>query len=145
MTRTERSHTLRALLKDRSEARNGMDSSVPKGGAGAYNWGSLDYELDYENAAMVDEFEDQAAEGDDDDEGEAPLARPSHPRPKKPVAVRRMSSGVTDQDRENAIRIRKNALKSNNGEINLADIARSSVAVSGSPPKGNPLASSSIF
>jgi hypothetical protein len=66
MTRTERSHSLRALVKDRSEARNGMDSSVPKGGAGAHNWGSIHSEYDHENAAIADEddeFEDQAAGG----------------------------------------------------------------------------------
>jgi hypothetical protein len=62
MTRTERSHSLRALVKDRSEARNGMDSSVPKGGAGAHNWGSLGSELLYENAETYDS-EDQAAGG----------------------------------------------------------------------------------
>lgn len=62
MTRTERSQSLRALVKDRSEARNGMDSSVPKGGAGAHNWGSVDFELDYENAATYD-VEDQATGG----------------------------------------------------------------------------------
>ena len=73
MTRTERSQSLRALLKDRSEARNGMDSSVPKGGAGAYNWGSIDSEFDYENAALADEaaeFDDQAEEAG----GKRPLA-----------------------------------------------------------------------
>lgn len=61
MTRTERSHSLRALARDRSEARNGMDTSVPKGGAGAHNWGSI-----LENGGIVDEgdeFEDQAAGG----------------------------------------------------------------------------------
>lgn len=66
MTRTERSHSLRALVKDRSEARNGMDSSVPKGGAGGHNWGSVRSELAYESAAMIDEsfeFDDQAAGG----------------------------------------------------------------------------------
>jgi hypothetical protein len=66
MTRTERSHSLRALLKDRSEARNGMDTSLPKGGAGAHNWGSLDSEYDHENNAIADEVEereDQAAAG----------------------------------------------------------------------------------
>jgi len=73
MTRTERSHSLRALLKDRSEARNGMDSSVPKGGAGAHNWGTLERELEYENAAIADEAaetEDQRVEAD----GKRPLA-----------------------------------------------------------------------
>lgn len=59
-------------------------------------------------------------------------------------------SSVTDEDRENAIKVRKNALKSNGSmyshtiyfliltyptAIDLAAIARSSVAVSGSPPK----------
>jgi hypothetical protein len=64
MTRTERSLSLRALAKDRSEARNGMDSSVPKGGAGAHNWGSLDNEFTLESDAIADEDaerEDQAA------------------------------------------------------------------------------------
>lgn len=44
-----------------------MDSSVPKGGAGAHNWGSLNSELYHENAAIADEVEereDQAAAGD---------------------------------------------------------------------------------
>jgi hypothetical protein len=66
MTRTERSHSLRALLKDRSEARNGMDSSVPKGGAGGHNWGSLDQAR--EITALVDEDADF-------DEGEATRKR----------------------------------------------------------------------
>lgn len=65
MTRTERSHSLRALIKDRSEARNGMDSSLPKGGAGAHNWGSLESELRHETEGLIDEaaeFNDQADE-----------------------------------------------------------------------------------
>lgn len=65
MTRTERSQSLRALAKDRSGSRNGMDTSTPKGGAGAHNWGSLDSEFRYEDDALLDEaadFEDQAKE-----------------------------------------------------------------------------------
>jgi hypothetical protein len=123
MTRTERSQSLRALAKDRSGSRNGMDTSTPKGGAGGHNWGSLDSELRYEDDALLDEaadFEDQAKET-------------GSPNPTKPAAVRRTSS-VTDEDRANAIKVRKNALKSD-GTIDLAAIARSSVAVSGSPPK----------
>ncbi|KAH9993324.1 hypothetical protein BJV74DRAFT_962225 [Russula compacta] len=148
MTRTERSHSLRALLKDRSEARNGMDSSVPKGGAGAYNWGSIDSEFDYENAAIAD--------GAEEDQAQEPGA--PNPQPQKAVAVRRTSS-VTDEDRENAIKIRKNAL--NGGafplwwktkcvmmtpfqDIDLAAIARSSVAVSCSPPKNDVLTSNTF-
>jgi hypothetical protein len=81
----------------------------------------------------------------------------SAPTPKKPAAVRRTSS-VTDEDRENALKIRKNALKSDGSmssypysalslvlttdtAIDLAAIARSSVAVSGSPPKDNAIMS----
>jgi len=41
-----------------------MDSSVPKGGAGAYNWGSIDAEYDHENVATIDE-------ADGDSEGAA--------------------------------------------------------------------------
>jgi len=65
MTRTERSQSLRALIKDRSEARNGMDTSLPKGGAGSHNWGSLQSEYNYEAAAIDDEaaeLNDQAGE-----------------------------------------------------------------------------------
>ena len=58
MTRTERSQSLRALAKDRSGSRNGMDMSVPKGGAGAHNWGSLDSETRYEDQALDDEAAD---------------------------------------------------------------------------------------
>jgi len=97
--------------------------SIPKGGAGGHNWGSLDSELRYEDDALLDEaadFEDRAKET-------------GSPNPTKPAAVRRTSS-VTDEDRANAIKVRKNALKSD-GTIDLAAIARSSVAVSGSPPK----------
>ncbi|KAF8273652.1 hypothetical protein EI94DRAFT_1676273 [Lactarius quietus] len=127
MTRTERSQSLRALAKDRSGSRNGMDMSVPKGGAGAHNWGSLGAEFLHETTALDDEaaeFEDQAKE----------TGSPK-PTPKKPAAVRRTSS-VTDEDRENALKVRQNALKSK-GTIDLAAIARSSAAVSGSPPKDN--------
>lgn len=73
----------------------------------------------------------------------------------------RRTSSITDEDRENAIKIRKNALKSNGGafplwrktvcvmmtpfqDIDLAAIARSSVAVSSSPPKDNVLASNTL-
>ena len=126
MTRTERSQSLRALIKDRSEARNGMDSSLPKGGAGSHNWGSLESEYEHETAAMDDETgepKDQAGEAG----GKRRLAdvqlRPQvltpcpaapNSQPKKPAPARRTSS-VTDEDRENALKIRKNALKSNGG------------------------------
>ena len=122
MTRTERSQSLRALIKDRSEARNGMDSSLPKGGAGSHNWGSLDFEYEHETPAMDDEtgeLKDQVGEVG----GKRRLAdvqlRPQVLTPcpaapdsqsKKPTPARRTSS-VTDEDRENALKIRTNALK----------------------------------
>jgi len=67
MTRTERAVSPRALMKDRSEARNGLDSGLRKGGAGAHNWGSLDDEARYEFEALRDEeadFEEAAKDGD---------------------------------------------------------------------------------
>ena len=71
-------------------------------------------------------------------------------------------SSVTDEDRENAIKIRKNAFKNNGGMffyetafdcpiitpfkgIDLADIARSSSAVSGSPPSDSSIGFVSRF
>ncbi|KAG8731025.1 hypothetical protein FRC11_005340 [Ceratobasidium sp. 423] len=44
MTRTERASYPRAVLKDRSEARNGMDRSLKKGGA-AGGWGTIQDEI----------------------------------------------------------------------------------------------------
>ena len=65
MTRTERSQSLRALAKDRSVSRSGMDMSTPKNGAGAHNWGALNFEGYLEAEALDDEgadFADQAKE-----------------------------------------------------------------------------------
>ena len=60
MTRTARASYPNAINKDRSEAKNGMDKHIPKRGAGPYNWGSLEDELEIETAA----FEDEQAELD---------------------------------------------------------------------------------
>ena len=65
MTRTERATSLRALLKDRSEARNGLDTSMRKGGAGAHNWGALSDEARLERDARADgddEYEKERGE-----------------------------------------------------------------------------------
>lgn len=61
MTRTARASYPSAVNKDRSEAKNGMDKHIPKGGAGPHNWGSLEDEYQLESAALDDEqaeFED---------------------------------------------------------------------------------------
>lgn len=72
MTRTERATSPRALMKDRSEARNGYDNSLRKGGAGAHNWGSLDDEGRFEREGLDDEAEDFEAANK---EGEAGAGR----------------------------------------------------------------------
>ncbi|KAI0314681.1 hypothetical protein OF83DRAFT_1267203 [Amylostereum chailletii] len=132
MTRTERSLSPRALLKDRSEARNGYDSSMRKGGAGAHNWGSLEDEARYEDEA----FEDGAAEFAEEGGQRAKAQAQDTETATKPVPVRRVS-GATEEEREQALKVRQNALKGNN--IDLGSIARSSVAVSGSPPRVEPI------
>ena len=55
MTRTARAAYPRAVNKDRSESRSGLDPSLRKSGAGHHNWGSLADELHLEEAAIDDE------------------------------------------------------------------------------------------
>jgi hypothetical protein len=65
MTRTERASFPRALGRDRSESKSGLDKSIRKNGAGQHNWGSLADEGDFESAALEDEageFEEAATE-----------------------------------------------------------------------------------
>lgn len=55
MTRTERATSPRAIIKDRSESKTGIDKRTPKGGAGTHNWGSLMDERILEDAAAYDQ------------------------------------------------------------------------------------------
>lgn len=55
MTRTERATSPRAIIKDRSESKTGIDKRTPKGGAGTHNWGSLMDERNLEDAAAYDQ------------------------------------------------------------------------------------------
>ena len=55
MTRTARAAYPRAVIKDRSESRTGLDPSIRKSGAGHHNWGSLADELRLEEEAINDE------------------------------------------------------------------------------------------
>jgi hypothetical protein len=55
MTRTSRSAFPRAVLRDRSESKSGLDKSIRKNGGGGHNWGSLADEQTLEFAAMDDE------------------------------------------------------------------------------------------
>ncbi|ETW77520.1 hypothetical protein HETIRDRAFT_243856, partial [Heterobasidion irregulare TC 32-1] len=118
MTRTERAVSPRALLKDRSEARNGLDTGLRKGGAGAHNWGALNDEARFEREGADDEESEPR-------DGEGAFAPTTHS-----TCAHRSSVllPVTEEDRENALKVRKNALK--DGVVDLAAIARSSVAVS---------------
>jgi Hyaluronan / mRNA binding family len=58
MTRTARSSFPRAIHKDRSESKSGLDKSLRKNGAGMHNWGSLADERHLEFAAIEDEAPD---------------------------------------------------------------------------------------
>ncbi len=58
MTRTERATSPRAIIKDRSESKSGMNKHTPKGGAGTHNWGSLMNERDLEDAALYDRVDE---------------------------------------------------------------------------------------
>jgi hypothetical protein len=62
MTRTARAAYPRAVIKDRSESRTGLDPSIRKSGAGHHNWGSLADELSLEKAADQDEDEEMGEE-----------------------------------------------------------------------------------
>ena len=60
MTRTARSSFPRAIVKDRSESKSGLDKSLRKNGAGMHNWGSLADEEVLEFAAIYDEEQELA-------------------------------------------------------------------------------------
>ena len=71
MTRTERASYPRALNRDRSESRNGLDASLRKRGAGSHNWGSLVDEHRLEATAQDDE-EHEFIEEEEGKSGSAP-------------------------------------------------------------------------
>jgi len=112
MTRTERSLSPRAIIKDRSESKSGMDKALRKGGAGGHNWGNLNDEYLYETEALDDERQESVANKEESAD--------------KPGLTRRTSE-ASEEDLNAAREIRKRALK---GDIDLASIARSSAAVS---------------
>ncbi|KAF8723933.1 Cyclophilin type peptidyl-prolyl cis-trans isomerase/CLD, partial [Rhizoctonia solani] len=121
MTRTERAAYPRAINKDRSEPRNGMDKSMKKGGA-AGGWGTIDDEIavgqdDYEREEGRDEVADDLTN--------------STISGKSPEIPRRSSISMTDEERRDAKDFRAHALK--DGETDLAAIARTSSAASTSP------------
>ena len=69
MTRTARAGFPKAMMRDRSESRSGLDKSMRKNGGGGHNWGSLADERDHEFAALDDDavaLQVTAEEVDDD-------------------------------------------------------------------------------
>ncbi|PIL28843.1 hypothetical protein GSI_08889 [Ganoderma sinense ZZ0214-1] len=129
MTRTARASYPNAINKDRSEAKNGMDKHIPKRGAGPYNWGSLEDELEIETAA----FEDEQAELDE--EAGSPTAKREAERP----ATERRGSALTAEEIKQGIEFRKKALKS--PDTDLASIARTAPVLSTSPTHPVPIVS----
>ncbi|KAF8958986.1 hypothetical protein BDZ97DRAFT_1598059, partial [Flammula alnicola] len=121
MTRTARAAYPRAIIKDRSESRSGLDSSMRKSGAGQHNWGSIADERQLENAALEDVSLDEEESGEPHAATEDLAASSSS-----------TSAGLSQEELEKARQFRKNAFKKT-AEIDLSAIARTSAAV-GSPP-----------
>ncbi|KAH7316398.1 hypothetical protein B0J17DRAFT_349731 [Rhizoctonia solani] len=126
MTRTERATYPRAVNKDRSEARNGMDKSMKKGGA-AGGWGTLEDEI----AVGHDEYNEREEARDEVNDNMTVSSGLSDAR-KSPEMPRRSSITMTEEERRDAKDFRASAFK--HGETDLAAIARTSSAVSTSPP-----------
>jgi hypothetical protein len=119
MTRTERSAFPRALAKDRSESKTGLDKSIRKNGAGAHGWGSLSDEAELEFAALKDE---QLEFGDPRHTNSrryfylrlVQMYLPHHflAGPPKKLSTQRSASSLSEDEVENARQFRKIALKS---------------------------------
>jgi len=135
MTRTARASYPRAIVKDRSLSRTGLDRSVHKHGAGQHNWGSIldhtksfDFD-DGENDIQEDSDEFQLADDTSSSVGTADSTDVSPDGTRKRAA----SINVTEDDRARALQFRKGSFSRN--DIDLAAIARTSAAVSSSPPR----------
>ncbi|QRW13614.1 peptidyl-prolyl isomerase D (cyclophilin D) [Ceratobasidium sp. AG-Ba] len=128
MTRTERAAYPRALAKDRSEARNGYDRSLKKGGAGG--WGTLDDDI----AVQQEDYDAHEREEARDEVNDAvTTSSGASDARKSPELPRRASITMTEEERQNAKEFRTGTFK--HGEVDLAAIARTSAAASTSPPQ----------
>ncbi|KAJ6453582.1 hypothetical protein C8R45DRAFT_1039111 [Mycena sanguinolenta] len=134
MTRTSRSASLRSILKDRSESKTGLNNNLRKNGGGAHNWGSLENERELEFAGIDDGQQELAMDEDlldNDDDSQSAHSDEF----KKPSPVSSPVLELTEADLADARKVRHNAFK--NGALDLAAIARTSAAVSSSPPKSD--------
>ncbi|KAJ7766343.1 hypothetical protein DFH07DRAFT_809649 [Mycena maculata] len=133
MTRTSRSASLRSIIKDRSESKTGLSNNLRKNGGGAHNWGSLENERDLEFAGIDDGQLERDLEDDDDSQSGHSDEPTSYKKPASPVMER------SEEEIATARKFRMNAFK---GEgVDLAAIARTSAAVSSSPPKATVITS----
>ncbi|KAF8499478.1 hypothetical protein BU17DRAFT_102756 [Hysterangium stoloniferum] len=138
MTRTERNITKRAILRDRSESKSGLDKSDRKGGAGAHNWGALNDEKDLELLAKEDN-EDEELSVDEEDTSVLAEAGPpdqslSHDGSLNERRASASAVGLNDQEWQEARQFRAKALKDGS---DLGAIARTSAAVSTSPRRSS--------
>ncbi|KAG6817866.1 hypothetical protein H0H87_001698 [Tephrocybe sp. NHM501043] len=109
MTRTARSAFPRAINRDRSESKSGLDKSIRKNGAGPHSWGSLADERELEFAAMDDEEGEVVEDLSSSDN----LSTSSEPLEEKKPSLQRSNSALTSDELETAKKFRKNALKTN--------------------------------
>ncbi|KAF5365263.1 hypothetical protein D9758_005374 [Tetrapyrgos nigripes] len=125
MTRTERAVFPRAIIKDRHLNKSGLDRSLRKEGAGPHNWGRPEDQL---AAYDDDQFElDEESFNEVNDDASSNASDAAEGKARQPSNV-----GITEEELAAARKFRKKALK---GQVDLAAIARTSGAVSASPPK----------
>ena len=125
MTRTARASYPRAVIRDRSLSKSGLDGHIQKGGAGRHNWG----DLEHEPRSEFDQYDEEEEEMEEEiPNGDAPkpctclmpldsLIKQANAAPadneeknKKPD-LSRSTSSMSAEELEAARTIRKNALK----------------------------------
>jgi len=133
MTRTARSTYPRALRKDRSESKSGLDKSIKKNGAGAHSWGSI---LTDPATGPLDEDEYTSDEAESQDQ----VSNMSFPTTGNVSNMEgdkktrdRSASNVSVEDVLNAREFRKRVFSNSDAPVDLSLIARTSVAASNSP------------
>jgi len=139
MTRTSHKTFPRAVIKDRSVSRNGGDKQLKKGGYGG--WGTIksheedDVELDFDetfeedsDAFEVANLTSKNSAAEDSGSVSSSVEDGTIIKP----ALKHRSSSISQSEFDSAKEIRGSSFKSNN--IDLASIARSSIAVASTSP-----------
>jgi len=159
MTRTARAMYPRAMSRDRSVAKNGLDASMKKGGSGQHSWGSLGHEYEYERDGEMDAALEDGQFGDEDEArdrvyfdtisgnivGNPETSTESDNWSVDGGATAKVTGGrirssstasnpgITDDERARARKFRTGSFNGSR-TVDLASIARTSVGVSASPP-----------